>query len=252
MLLLQWPPLVAESRQRSARLRKLLGATAPSGDTPVEMLALVGGRYVSHMYMYPLLPIMPQPICHSPHVTAHMPQPICPNSLLLPHTVCFLSTARLKQFKWATWLVQSRVLTVLGPEGRGHKLMIPFLDMFNHKGSSPHYLTGRTDGSLKVVAGGRGVSAGEQICIVYGEATTSNAEFLGHYGFVDADCGRADHALLAANPQAHAALAMSTLEEDEALRQNPDEWDRMRPNEKLAVDFRMAMKRQLAKMEGVA
>ena len=46
----------------------------------------------------------------------------------------------------------SRVLTVAGPDGRGHKLLIPFLDLFNHARSSAHVLTGRSDGLLKVVA----------------------------------------------------------------------------------------------------
>eukprot|EP00966_Prymnesium_polylepis_P190022 4403486-Prymnesium_polylepis.1 len=32
--LLQWPPLVVETRQRSAALRKLLGGAAPSGTPP--------------------------------------------------------------------------------------------------------------------------------------------------------------------------------------------------------------------------
>ena len=66
----------------------------------------------------------------------------------------------------------------------GHKLLIPFIDMFNHRGGTKHYLTGRTDGMLRVVAG-TNVQAGEQIFIQYGTKQTSNAEFAGHYGFVD-------------------------------------------------------------------
>ena len=46
----------------------------------------------------------------------------------------------------------------------GRKLLIPFIDMFNHKAGTRHYLTGRTDGMLKVVAGAP-VKAGEQIFI---------------------------------------------------------------------------------------
>ena len=61
--------------------------------------------------------------------------------------------------RWATWAVLSRVLTVQGPAPSGglgggapvgRKLLIPFIDMFNHKAGTKHYLTGRTDGMLKV------------------------------------------------------------------------------------------------------
>ena len=58
----------------------------------------------------------------------------------------------MRQLRWATFLVLSRVLTVQGPAGSGtlSKLLIPFIDMFNHKAGTKHYLTGRTDGMLKV------------------------------------------------------------------------------------------------------
>ena len=42
--MLQWPPLITVTRQRSAQLRKALGATAPSGDTDLGSLSAAGGR----------------------------------------------------------------------------------------------------------------------------------------------------------------------------------------------------------------
>ena len=44
---------------------------------------------------------------------------------------------------------------------------------------------------------------------------------------------------------------MTSLAEDEALLNEPG-WSAMRPNEQLAVTFRMTMKSQLAKMERAA
>merc|ERR1712138_300439 len=84
----------------------------------------------------------------------------------------------MRLLRWAVWAVQSRVLTVQGPpdaSGRagGRKLLIPFIDMFNHRAGTKHYLTGRTDGMLKVKAGAN-VKAGEQIFIMYGTEATSN------------------------------------------------------------------------------
>ena len=42
--MLQWPPLVVETRKRSAQLRNALGASAPNGDTPNSMMSAAGGR----------------------------------------------------------------------------------------------------------------------------------------------------------------------------------------------------------------
>lgn len=58
------------------------------------------------------------------------------------------------------------------------------MDMFNHKVLCKHYLTGRIDGQLRLVAG-EPIATGEQVYIKYGTETTSNAELLGNYGFVD-------------------------------------------------------------------
>lgn len=188
--MLQWPPLIVAVRKRSAAIRKALGGTAPSGDTPITQLAIAGGR--------------------------------------------------MREVRWAVWLVQSRVLTVRGADGEGHKLLIPFIDMFNHRASSAHYLTGRTDGMLRVVAG-RPVSIGDHIEIVYGTPDTSNADFLGYYGFVDPAAAPADEALLKAHPEAKPMLLQTSVEEDEALlAAGPP------INEALALNFRIALKRALA------
>mmetsp|Transcript_55908 Transcript_55908/g.128403 ORF Transcript_55908/g.128403 Transcript_55908/m.128403 type:complete len:393 (-) Transcript_55908:288-1466(-) len=156
-----------------------------------------------------------------------------------PREEMAVAGGRLRQLKWSVWLVLSRVLTVLGPDGSGHKLLIPFIDMFNHKASSRHFLSGRTDGRLRVVAGRR-VAAGEQIHIVYGTEVTSNAELLGHYGFVDSSALAADRRLLAQHAEAKAALAFSTPEEDNALLSSTPP---LPPNERLALRFRLALKR---------
>lgn len=138
------------------------------------------------------------------------------------------------------WIVLSRVLTVRGPDGQGHKLLIPFLDMFNHKSTSKHYLTGRTDGLLRVVAG-EPVRSGEQIHIVYGDAGTSNAELLSHYGFVSPGAmGAADRMAVRAHPEAIEALRQTTLEDDVALLASEPS---LPLKERLALELRIALKK---------
>ena len=200
--MLQWPPLVVETRKRSAALRAALGSAAPSGDTAVSSLSAAGGG--------------------------------------------------MRELRWATWLVLSRVLTVLAPApgggAEGHKLLIPFIDMFNHKAGTKHYLTGRTDGMLRVVAGAP-VRAGEQIFIKYGTDATSNMEFVAHYGFHDpsSTAADADAMLVSQSPQMVAALRHSTIEEDEALLNAEP-----RPpyQEQLALKLRLSLKRA-AKRNGL-
>ncbi|GMH57258.1 hypothetical protein TrST_g8274 [Triparma strigata] len=82
------------------------------------------------------------------------------------------------------FLVTSRVLTVQDPEGRGRKLLIPYLDMCNHDEKSTHVLTGVAGegGMLKVVAG-KDVKVGEEITIRYGGGEEGVDEFLRDYGF---------------------------------------------------------------------
>jgi len=159
---------------------------------------------------------------------------------------------RMRELRWAVWAVLSRVLTVQAPpdpgalgggQPQGRKLLIPFIDMFNHKGGTKHYLTGRTDGMLRVVAG-TPVKAGEQIFIMYGTETTSNAEFVAHYGFHDPSpqAANADRALARAYPEALPALAFSTVEEDEALLA-ADGDDALSYPESLAVRLRLGLKK---------
>ena len=61
--MLQWPPLVLETRHRSSKLRSVLGSAAPSGDTDRAQMSSAGGR--------------------------------------------------MRELRWAVWLVLSRVLTVV-------------------------------------------------------------------------------------------------------------------------------------------
>lgn len=148
--------------------------------------------------------------------------------------------------RWAVWAVQSRVLTVQGPPdamGRpgGRKLLIPFIDMFNHKGGTAHYLTGRTDGMLKVKAGSP-IRAGEQIFIMYGTPATANDEFVAHYGFHDPSpaAASADRNLVRQCPEALPALSVTTIAEDEALlaAEPPPPY-----REQLAIRLRLSLKR---------
>jgi len=181
--MLQWPPLLEETSDRSAGLQRAVAAAESGG----------GGA----------------------------------------------AAFELQELRWAVWTVLSRVLTVLSPDGSGHKLLIPFMDMFNHRAGCKHYLTGRTDGRLRLVAG-EPVAAGEQVHILYGTEATSNAELLGHYGFVDPGAAAADRALVRAHPEAVAALRATTVAEDRALLDSED----MRPyTEQLALRFRIAMKK---------
>ena len=161
-----------------------------------------------------------------------------------------IAGGRMRQLRWATFLVLSRVLTVQGPAGSSslNKLLIPFIDMFNHRASCKHYLTGRTDGMLRVVAG-EPVKAGEQVHIVYGTDATTNAEMLGHYGFVDAGAAAADQRLVAASPQMLPALERTSVAEDEALLAAAEP---LPYNEQLAVRFRLALKRGAAKEAAAA
>jgi len=194
--MLQWPPLVVESRKRSAQLRNALGAMAPTNDTPNDVLSAAGGT--------------------------------------------------LRELRWAVWTILSRVLTVVDPvDPAGHKLLIPFIDMFNHRGGTKHYLTGRTDGMLRVVAGAA-VRAGEQIFIRYGTPQTSNAELVAHYGFVDPKAEEADRALVRSQPAMLPALQHTTLAEDEATLQRLLD-DDAPYQEQLALNLRMALKRAAIK-----
>ena len=162
----------------------------------------------------------------------------------------------LQELRWAVWAVLSRVLTVQGPpdpgsfggQPVGRKLLIPFIDMFNHKGGTKHYLTGRTDGMLRVVAGAP-IKAGEQIFIMYGTEMTSNEEFVAHYGFHDpsAPAAVADRALVRSNVDHLSALGTTTEAEDAALLASQPPLSYV---EQLPIRLRLSLKRA-AREEGL-
>mmetsp|Transcript_66578 Transcript_66578/g.130564 ORF Transcript_66578/g.130564 Transcript_66578/m.130564 type:complete len:298 (-) Transcript_66578:21-914(-) len=73
----------------------------------------------------------------------------------------------LEELRWATWVVVSRVLTVLSDPKQETNCLIPLIDMVNHdpvKGP-PQVLSGRAapGGFMKVLAGSQGIKAGEQV-----------------------------------------------------------------------------------------
>lgn len=118
------------------------------------------------------------------------------------------------------------------------KLLIPILDMFNHAAKSPHNFAGQVGGDLKVVAGGP-ISAGDEVCITYGNGMNGNDHFAGDYGFIDPTCVANDRKLLQGWAQDGDVLALTGRAEDEAMLAEGN----LRPNEELAVRFRIAMKR---------
>jgi hypothetical protein len=176
--------------------------------------------------------------------------------------------------RWATWVVVSRVLTVQGspatagaggggaaqqhPQAAMHKLLIPFIDMFNHhpggKGAA-QVLSGRAapGGAMKVLAGeaSGGVKAGEQVFIQYGGGAIGSDRFLQDYGFLDrflpgasggSPSARADEEAVAyrLSDEDVAALSATSAEEDEALLRRRD--PPLSPRAALAVTFRLALK----------
>ena len=194
LAMLQWPPLVAETRQRAKQIGNAIGEGAVAESEP----------------------------------------------------------SATRWLEWAAWAVLSRVLTVQGPPSGGglggapvgRKLLIPFIDMFNHRAGTKHYLTGRTDGMLKVVAGAP-VKAGEQIFILYGVESTSNMEFVSHYGFHDpsATAATADRALVRARrDELSELLSTSEAEDEAALAATPPP-----PYQhQLALRLRLSLKRAAA------
>ncbi|GAB5035234.1 Hypothetical protein NocV09_02401100 [Nannochloropsis oceanica] len=98
--------------------------------------------------------------------------------------------------RWAVWMVVSRSLGIApallgeGEGGRGggrsgqRQVLIPFLDLCNHDEGSPHVLTGREGGMLKVVAG-REVGVGEEVAFAYGGGQLTSDRFVQDYGFLE-------------------------------------------------------------------
>jgi len=210
LAMLQWPPLVAETRQRAKQIRNAIGGDEGDEGGGQGGVAESGAESEAEL-------------------------------------------SETRWLEWATWAVLSRVLTVQGPPNGGglgggapvgRKLLIPFIDMFNHRAGTKHYLTGRTDGMLKVVAGAP-VRAGEQIFILYGVDSTSNQEFVSHYGFHDpsATAATADRALVRARRDELGELSSTSEAEDEAaLAATPPP-----PyHHQLALRLRLSLKRAAA------
>ena len=98
--------------------------------------------------------------------------------------------------RWAVWMVVSRSLGIApalpgtGEGGRGggrggqRQVLIPFLDLCNHDEGSPHVLTGREGGMLKVVAG-REIGVGEEVAFAYGGGQLTSDRFVQDYGFLE-------------------------------------------------------------------
>ena len=169
--------------------------------------------------------------------------------------------------RWAVWVVVSRVLTVQGSTNAGgygesagqpppmHKLLIPFIDMFNHhpgqKGAA-QVLSGRATpgGTMKVIAG-EDISAGEQIFIQYGGGMIGSDRFLQDYGFLDrflpsgatSSSARIDEETVAfrLSNEDIQELITTTVEDDTTLLEQ--EVAKLLPCESLAVAFRLALKK---------
>ena len=161
---------------------------------------------------------------------------------------------------WAVWIITSRVLTVQGDASseQTYRLLIPYLDMCNHDGSSPHVLTGRAceGGQLKIVAGAP-IKAVSSVNIQYGVA--GNDRFIQDYGFLDAQGFRVVAQQLlgkmriregpylnkflpdAERERTLARLRETTMAQDETLLQETTD-SQMR----LAIEYRWRLKQALA------
>ncbi|CAM9481558.1 unnamed protein product [Phaeothamnion confervicola] len=156
----------------------------------------------------------------------------------------------LEDLKWALFVVVSRVLSVLRMDDVTYsKLLIPGIDLFNHRAGAPHILRGRlAPGSTLEIVAGEYVKAGEEITIEYMGGGARSDRMVQDYGFLDPavdDVGwlRQMPAGAAASAAAQDALRQTSLEEDEALLAAGG----LPPRAKLAVEFRMLLKRAVAK-----
>jgi hypothetical protein len=177
--------------------------------------------------------------------------------------------------QWAVWLITSRVLTVQtavdsssssdatsSSPSSSCRLLIPYLDMCNHDRASPHILTGRVGGDLKVKAGVT-VKPGDVIRIPYGGGDLGNDRFVQDYGFTDPsplsydivaqivlgkrrvqEGSRAGRTLPPADQDASlAALRATTMREDATLLRAP----RSDPAVRSAIQYRLGVKKALSK-----
>jgi len=177
-----------------------------------------------------------------------------------------------EHLRWAVWLVTSRVLTVQGDASKGesYRLLIPYLDMCNHDRNSPHVLTGRAvpGGRLKIVAGANVKKVGEQITICYGGGVAGNDRFVQDYGFLDVDeegyrivaqqllgkirvregSNAGTTISKADSDRTIKVLQRTTKKEDEAaLQELPQQGNGYDPALRIAIEYRLGLKRALSK-----
>lgn len=136
--------------------------------------------------------------------------------------------------------------------------------MCNHDRSSPHILTGRVGGALKVKAGAP-LRAGRPVHIPYGGGAAGNQRFLQDYGFLDPDGfdfaaqellgkRRIQEGALAGQylsaieqDRALAALRATTVAEDTALLEEVKDSDDDGPSIRTAIMYRIGVKKALSK-----
>mmetsp|Transcript_2480 Transcript_2480/g.7404 ORF Transcript_2480/g.7404 Transcript_2480/m.7404 type:complete len:437 (-) Transcript_2480:470-1780(-) len=90
-----------------------------------------------------------------------------------------------EELQWAVFIIVSRALGVQNEDGEFVRMLIPLIDMFNHKGTSKHKLKYK-DNAYTIVAGTQ-IEPGEEVCIVYGDGMLTNFQLLLDYGFVEED-----------------------------------------------------------------
>jgi len=161
------------------------------------------------------------------------------------------------QLRWAVALVLSRCLTVFGPDAGAQttqrKLLIPFLDMFNHEAGCEQVLSGRAaaGGRLSVVAGAP-VKKGQQVNIEYFGGAAANDRFLQDHGFLDLgpSTKRFDRETFSAQiipiPNFQSFVdklkeKTSWQEDQKYLKANPD----LGRIETLAIEYRIILKKYL-------
>jgi len=218
--MLQWPPVQEETRQRVERIKEI----AKKYNVDEEELKWAVWL-VSHAITAAAAPwqLLLHSSCHPSHA--------------LSIRLWYLSITQ----------VVSRVIAVKLPGVGLHKLLIPFLDLFNHDGASPHQLSpGMVQGTNTImlcVVAGDDIKEGEEVVFAYGAGMIGSDRMIQDYGFLDQATSRNTDAILvkSADESVRQALQATTVEEDKALLQSGG----LSPNEVLAVQFRIALKESL-------
>lgn len=187
----------------------------------------------------------------------------------------------IEHLTWAVWIITSRVLTVQTGNGSSdddnrpvqyRRLLIPYLDMCNHDRASNHILTGRaTRGGLLRIVAGRNMKSGSPIEICYGGGQSGNDRFLQEYGFLDTSeeayrmvasdllgqkrrgGSEASYRSLQDRNDCLSALRTTTLDDDENTLlelQNNSETSSVDPNIKVAIQYRIGVKKALQALNG--